>query len=132
METECEKVERLYTLIESFGAQPEAVMKPLLFKNELYENLLRYFLRDTNYMKLCNAVGDREYANAFWAAHNLKETCRNLGFTVLGESVETLTQLLRRPPYAEDRIISVFEQSLVDYQNCVKSIRKYLEESPRK
>ena len=53
------------------------------------------FLEDPSYMRLKQALADKNYEEAFRNAHTLKGVCQNLSFDRLYEVSYELTELLR-------------------------------------
>lgn len=53
------------------------------------------FLDDGSYALLKKSLAEKNYDEAFRAAHTIKGVCQNLGFTRLYESSSALTEALR-------------------------------------
>lgn len=82
------------------------------------------FLGDGSYDLLCQSLEEKNYEEAFRAAHTLKGICQNLGFTRLYDSSSQLTEVLRFG--WKEGAQELFEQVARDYQGTtgpLKSLR---------
>lgn len=66
---------------------------------EFYESLLVYFLNDTNYIELQNAMKEKNVKKAFGHAHALKGVTGNLSFTRLYGALIPFVEKLREGDY---------------------------------
>lgn len=95
------------------------------------ERLVRKFVLkfpdDGSYGLLCDSLAQKQYGEAFRAAHTIKGMCQNLSFTRLAESSSRLTEALRHgwTPEADGLLAQVAE----DYQQIVGAVRALEEES---
>lgn len=91
-------VEKFYSRIH--GNYEEAMER---FKSD--EKILKFltiFGRDENYAKLCEALENKNYEDAFLNAHTLKGMCANLSMTALFEETRILTEQLRGGRYSAE------------------------------
>ncbi len=79
------------------------------------------FLGDGSYALLRSSLEEKDYEEAFRAAHTIKGVCQNLGFTKLYESSAHLTDALRGgwSDEAERWLAPVAE----DYETTVNALR---------
>ena len=86
------------------------------------------FLDDDSYSKLCLAMQNGQWEEAFRAAHTLKGVSANLGFSRLLASAGELTELLRAETESiPGRAAALLEEVKQDYELTVSVIRAYLE-----
>ena len=86
------------------------------------------FLDDDSYSKLCLAMQNGQWEEAFRAAHTLKGVSANLGFSRLLASAGELTELLRAETETiPGRTADLLEEVKQDYELTVSVIRAYLE-----
>lgn len=70
-------------VVRRFGS--EAMVKKFAVK----------FLKDSSFSDLCSGLSENDGEKAFRAAHTLKGTCANLGFSALYRDAAELTEKLR-------------------------------------
>lgn len=97
-----------------------------LHSEKLVAKFVLMFLRDGSYELLCRSIDERDYAEAFRAAHTIKGMCQNLSFDKLQESASRLTESLRNG-WSEEAPVYL-EQVKADYQQTAAAIRE-LEQS---
>ena len=86
------------------------------------------FLDDDSYSKLCLAMQNGQWEEAFRAVHTLKGVSANLGFSRLLASAGELTELLRTETESiPGRAAALLEEVKQDYELIVSVIRAYLE-----
>ena len=79
---------------DTLGADYDGASKRLV--NEmLMKRLALKFLNDTSFGELEKALEDKNYEEAFRAAHTLKGVAANLSFTKLQEVSSEMTEMLR-------------------------------------
>ncbi len=92
-----------------------------LRSERLVQKFALKFLDDPSYQLLITSMEEKNYEEAFRAAHTIKGVCQNLGFTRLGDSSSALTESLRSGWTPEaDRLL---EQNKADYQNTVTPLQ---------
>ncbi len=92
-----------------------------LRSERLVQKFVLKFVDDGSYGLLCRSLEEKNYEEAFRAAHTIKGVCQNLGFTRLGDSSSALTESLRSGWTPEaDRLL---EQTKADYQNTVTPLQ---------
>ena len=79
---------------EAIGGNYEDVLGRLN-SEALIRKFTFMFLEDPSYMRLKQALADKNYEEAFRNAHTLKGVCQNLSFDRLYEVSYELTELLR-------------------------------------
>ncbi|MBR2275054.1 MAG: Hpt domain-containing protein [Lachnospiraceae bacterium] len=89
----------LREMYEGLGSNYDEVLERLMNNEGLITKLLKKYAEDQNFEKLKAAMAEKNYEDAFTAAHTLKGLAANLGFTELYERVSTLTEKLRGGEY---------------------------------
>ena len=79
---------------EAIGGNYEDVLKRLR-SEVLIKKFTLKFLEDKSYSQLKQALEDKNFEDAFRAAHTLKGVCQNLSLDRLYEVSRDLTELLR-------------------------------------
>lgn len=117
---------QLVECYKAFGGSYQDV-KDRLQSDALIRRLVIKFLSDTSYEKLCNAIREEKYEEAFQAVHTLKGVSQNLSFDRLSASSGRLTELLRRRetvPVDRADCEQLFSQLSADYQEIVEAISR--------
>ena len=83
------------------------------------------FLDDDSCALLLRSMDEKNYEEAFRAAHTIKGVCQNLGFDRLSSSSSALCESLRNGYTPESDALA--EQTKADYQITVDAIRAYQE-----
>ncbi len=92
-----------------------------LRSERLVQKFALKFLDDPSYRLLITSMEEKNYEEAFRAAHTIKGVCQNLGFTRLGRSSSALTEALRGGWSQEAD--SLLEQTKADYQSTVTPLQ---------
>ena len=92
---------------------------------KLVSKFVLKFLSDGSYDLLCRSLEEKNYEEAFRAAHTIKGVCQNLGFVRLSSSSSALCESLRNGYTPESDALA--EQTKADYQITVDAIRAYQE-----
>lgn len=96
------------------------------FKNERrLGRFLRIFLRDQSFEKLCRAMEEADYEEAFALVHNLKGITMSLGLTELTEACIALTENLGSGAADEDTDWC-FKCVMEQYGRTVNAVMEYL------
>lgn len=92
----------------------------------LIQKFVLKYLDDRSFDLLCTAMAEKNYEEAFRAAHTIKGVCQNLSFTKLLDSSSRLSDALRHgwTPEADQ----LFEQVKADHHVVVTAIRAFREE----
>lgn len=92
---------------------------------KLVSKFVLKFLNDGSYDLLCRSLEEKNYEEAFRAAHTIKGVCQNLGFDRLADSSSALCEALRNgyTPAAD----ALAEQTKADYKITVDAIHAYQE-----
>lgn len=107
------------------GGNYSEVVARLCSESLVHKFVLR-FLDDKSYELFCNSMENKNYEEAFRAAHTIKGICQNLGFTRLLESSSEMSEALRHGWTPEaDTLISQLE---MDYQDTINAIHKFQKE----
>lgn len=81
------------------------------------------FLDDKSYELFCASMAEKNYEEAFRAAHTIKGVCQNLAFTRLLQSSSRMADALRSGWTPEaDALVDTLAQ---DYQMTVSAIASY-------
>ncbi len=110
---------------DAFGGNySEVCMR--LHSERLVRKFVLKFLDDKSYELLCTSMAEKNYEEAFRAAHTIKGVCQNLSFDRLLESSSRLSDALRNgwTPQA-DALVGQVEE---DYRVTVTAIEKFREE----
>ncbi len=94
-----------------------------LHSDRLVQKFALRFLDDQSFTLLCNSMREKNYEEAFRAAHTIKGICQNLGFTRLLESSSKMSDALRHgwTPEAD----TLIDQLAEDYQLTAGAIREF-------
>lgn len=114
---------------QAFGGDYEDTMRRMGMERLLQKFMLK-FLDDKSFEELCNSMEQKNYEEAFRAAHTLKGLCLNLGFKTLAESSSNLTEALRSQNFEESQlaeIMKMLEQVKRDYEMTVSVITEFKE-----
>ncbi len=97
-----------------------------LHSERLVKKFVLKFLDDKSYELLCTSMAEKNYDEAFRAAHTIKGVCQNLSFNRLLESSSRLSDALRHgwTPEAD----TVVEQVKTDYRVTVDAIQEFCRE----
>ncbi|MBO5033726.1 MAG: Hpt domain-containing protein [Lachnospiraceae bacterium] len=97
-----------------------------LHSERLVQKFVLKFLDDKSYDLFCSSMAEKNYEEAFRAAHTIKGMCQNLSFTRLQKSSSQMSDALRHGWTPEaDALIDLLKS---DYQNTVAAIREYQKE----
>ncbi len=92
----------------------------------LVQKFVLKYLDDPSFDLLCTAMAEKNYEEAFRAAHTIKGVCQNLSFTKLLDSSSRLSDALRHgwTPEADQLV----EQVKEDHLAVVAAIRAFRDE----
>ena len=79
---------------KAMGSNYDEVLGRLRSERMIHKFALK-FLEDTSYELLITSMENKDYAEAFRAAHTIKGVCQNLDFTRLYRSSSQLSEALR-------------------------------------
>ena len=111
---------------EAIGGNYEDVLKRLR-SEALIKKFTLKFLEDQSYPQLKQALGDKNYEDAFRGAHTLKGVCQNLSFDCLYEVSRDLTELLRDRTGEQPGIPEAMEKVTEAYEATIEGIKKLQE-----
>ncbi len=103
----------------AMGADYDGVLGRLR-SEKLVQKFTIKFLDDASFGNLCKALEERNYEEAFRAAHTIKGVCQNLGFSTLYESSNKLTEALRSGASEDEDVLLAAVRK--DYQQAVEAI----------
>ena len=83
-------------LLKTWGADTEDGLKRCMNDENFYLMLVKMGIEDKGYENLETAIAEDDLDKAFEAAHALKGVLGNLSLTPLYETVNTMTELLRK------------------------------------
>ena len=96
-----------------------------LRSERLVQKFVLKFVDDGSYGLLCRSLEEKNYEEAFRAAHTIKGVCQNLSFTMLGRSSSALSEALRGGYTPEADALA--EQVKAEYQQTAQAIRAFQE-----
>ena len=85
------------------------------------------FLADGSYDLLCRSLEEKDYENAFRAAHTIKGVCQNLSLDKLQASSSRLCESLRHGYTPESDALA--EEVRADHSQTVAAIQAFQKES---
>ena len=94
-----------------------------LRSERLVQKFILKFAADGSFNLLCRSLEEKNYEEAFRAAHTIKGVCQNLDFTRLYQSSSQLSEALRNGFTPEAPALA--EQVKQDYQQTIEAIRAY-------
>jgi len=96
-----------------------------LRSDRMVQKFVLKYLNDPSFDQLCAAMAEKNYEEAFRAAHTIKGVCQNLSFTRLLDSSSQLSEALRHgwTPEADP----LLEQVKTDYAAVITAIRTFQE-----
>lgn len=95
-----------------------------LSKNErIIKKFVLKFLEDGSYDLLVRSLEEKNYREAFRAAHTMKGICQNLSFTKLYNSVNELAETLRPEDADVQKAGEQFLDVERDYKQTIDAIR---------
>lgn len=97
-----------------------------LRSDRLVKKFLLKYLDDHSFDLLCTAMAEKNYEEAFRAAHTIKGMCQNLSFTKLLDSSSRLSDALRHGWTPE--VGPLAEQVKADHLAVTAAIRAFQEE----
>jgi len=109
----------------AMGSNYEEVVARLCGERLVQKFMLR-FLDDKSYDLLCTSMAEKNYEEAFRAAHTLKGICQNLAFTRLLKSSSEMSEALRHgwTPEAD----TLMGQVELDYRLTADTISQFQKE----
>lgn len=96
-----------------------------LRSERLIQKFVLKFTEDGSFALLCDSMREKNYSEAFRAAHTIKGVCQNLSLTKLLESSSQLSEALRNGYTLEADALA--EQVSRDYQQTIAAIRAFQE-----
>ena len=96
-----------------------------LRSERLVQKFVLKFLDDGSYDLLCRSLEEKNYEEAFRAAHTIKGMCQNLSFSLLQESSSQLTEALRGGVTPEAK--ELYPKVLADFEKTASAIKAYKE-----
>ena len=94
-----------------------------LYRDALVQRFVGKFLSDQSFPLLEQSMKDRNYEEAFRAAHTLKGVTQNLSFTRLYQSSHEITEALRTQDY--ELAVQLFPKVEADYIQTAAAIQAY-------
>ena len=98
-----------------------------LYSDALVQRFVGKFLSDQSFPLLDRSMKERDYEEAFRAAHTLKGVAQNLSFTRLYRSSHELTEALREQDY--ELAVRLFSKVEADYAQTAAAIQSYQNEA---
>lgn len=97
-----------------------------LRSDRLVQKFILRFLDDQSYALLCTSMEEKNYEEAFRAAHTIKGICQNLSFTRLLKSSSAMCEALRHGWTPEADVL--IGQLTADYQLTADVISEFRKE----
>ncbi len=94
-----------------------------LYSDALVERFVGKFLSDQSFQLLRDSLDEKNFEEAFRAAHTLKGVTQNLSFTKLYQSCHEITEALRTKDY--DLAVRLFPTVEADYAQTASAIQRY-------
>ena len=94
-----------------------------LYSEALVKKFVGKFLADQSFQLLKSSLEEKNYDEAFRAAHTLKGVTQNLSFTRLYESSHAMTEALRTKNY--DQAAQLLAKVEADYDQTVAAIQAF-------
>ena len=94
-----------------------------LYSDALVQRFVGKFLSDQSFQLLERSLAEKNYEEAFRAAHTLKGVTQNLSFTRLYQSSHELTEALRAQDY--ELAAQLFSKVEADYIQTAAAIQAY-------
>lgn len=113
-------------LIEN-GADVEGTLHRFMGNGALFLKFLLKFKDDQNFVLLRDSLDQKDYEEAFKAAHTLKGVTANLGLSPICDSASKLTELLRGKAPSEvdaEKVTQEKEALEASYQLFIKIIEE--------
>jgi len=106
----------------ALGGDYEDVSKRL-YSERMVKKFILKFLDDKSFDLLCTSMEEKNYEEAFRAAHTLKGVCQNLSFTRLLKTSSDMSEALRHgyTPAADELMAPLAE----DYKVTADAIRAF-------
>ena len=98
-----------------------------LRSERLVQKFVLKFLDDSSYSLLCRSLEEKNYPEAFRAAHTIKGVCQNLSIDKLQGSSSRLCESLRNGYTPEADALA--EEVRADYAQTVAAIQAFQKES---
>ncbi len=105
----------------ALGGNYDEVLGRFLSEDRVKKFALK-FLNDKSFENLGNGLKEKNYDEAFRAAHTIKGICQNLSFTRLYTSASSITEELRAEKY--DNISSFYDKVKEDYVITKEALEK--------
>ena len=106
-----------------FGGDYKLVLSRLMM-DKIVDRFIRKFLDDPSYNLLITSLNDKNYEEAFRAAHTLKGLCLNLCLDGLLKPIMELTEALRGGVGPAPQ--HLVEKTSAQYELTCSSIREYI------
>lgn len=103
------------------GVEIESALERFMNNDAMLEKFLKKFLDDKNFEKLVNAMQEKEFEDAFEAAHTLKGVCGNLSLDIFCKSVCTMVEYLRSNQY--DEACAYMPELTREYENAIEKVK---------
>ena len=94
---------------------------------KLVSKFVLKFLNDGSYDLLCRSLEEKNYEEAFRAAHTIKGVCQNLSLTTLYRSSAALCDALRGGAAPDPALVAAAE---ADYRSTVAAIAAFRDSLP--
>lgn len=103
-------MENLLDQLRDWGCDIDGAMARFLNDEELYVECLHTLLEDEAFVKLEEALNNREIDQAFHWAHTLKGVLANMGLTPIYEVVARIVEILRAG--SDENTLSIYREMM--------------------
>ncbi len=105
----------------AIGGDYQDALKRLM-NERIVQKFVFKFLDDPSFDNLIRSMDEKDYKEAFRAAHTIKGVCQNLSFSRLCDSSSRLTEALREEKSENYQVL--LEQVKADYEKTASGIRE--------
>lgn len=107
-------MEKTYRMLAEWGCDIDTARERFMLDDDLYENCLKIFAEDSNFVALDSYIKNSMYQQAFECAHTLKGVAGNLGLTPIYRVTSDIVEDLRKTKY--DRLQNLYKILVQEYE----------------
>lgn len=115
-----------YKALSEVGFNIDEMLENMCYDDNVVMYILKTFLKDENYIKLCKSIEEKDYETAFFAAHTLKGVLSNLAVKNLHILCSNIVEKLRNKDY--DNIDLDFKEFCNLYDEVLDTIMEVCDE----
>lgn len=114
-----------FTLLINAGVDVNSAIERFVGNEQLFAKMLKQFLDEPSYGKLCAAIADNDEKEALAASHTLKGLCGNLSLTRMFELFSQQVALIRANDW--DKAVGMMPEISKGYEEMTAAIKNWLE-----